>query len=186
MNADLAEALDQIEIELAPLLLDDDLHIDVTAVPKDLQAQRFPGPSFDDAANLFEGADVLTLDAHDAVPRPQDAVRWVLGQDDPHGRRREGSFRHEDREIEEHGEDQIHDRAGQHDHDALVERQALERALLVLRQDEVALGLLEHLDVPAERQERHAILRLAPGKAEHLWSEAQGEGEHLHPKGLGE
>ena len=60
----------------------------------------------------------------------------------------------EHRKVENHREDQVHDRSGEHDDDPLPQRLRFEGALAVLGEDGIGLGLFQHLDEAAERDER--------------------------------
>src|SRR5690606_37055568 len=96
----------------------------------------------------------------------------------------ERALGHEYGEVEEDREDEVHRWTGQnHDH-SLVEGEALERSILVLRKNQVTLGLLEHLHVATEREKRDTVLGFPAAEAKDFRPKPQTEGDDLHPECL--
>ena len=83
---------------------------------------------------------------------------------------------------ERQGDHDVHERSGEEDQEALPLRLGEE---LVRIPGHVLLGgIARHAHVAAQRDQRHAIVRVALSEAEQPLSEAEGEDEHSHAKEL--
>src|SRR5690606_23575204 len=60
-----------------------------------------------------------------------------------------------------------------------------EGAAAILGEDEIALRLLQHLHVSAERQKGEAVLGLAPAESKNLGTKTKTEGDDPHSECLG-
>src|SRR5205823_3240102 len=88
------------------------------------------------------------------------------------------------REIENEGEQEIGCRAGERDRRLLPRRLLEKPAPAILRRKLLEGIVARELDVSAQRQERDAVLRLAPLHAEEARTEADREPQRLHTKPL--
>jgi hypothetical protein len=157
----------------------------VLVVAKNFEAQRLAGILRDDPLHFVEGADVLSVDRHDPIAWLELARGRMSRQNDPDRRRQERPVGHEHRKVEKQREHQVHRGPRENDRDAFVDRQRFERALSILGQHEIALRLLEHLHVAAERNQTDAVLGLTPSELQDLRTEAEAESDDLDPEGLG-
>ena len=138
----------------------------------------------DDALELVEGADVDPVHRHHAIARTELAVGGMSRQHHADGRRQERAVHHEDGEVEEQREDQVHHRSRQHHQDALEVAERFEGAVSILGQDDLGLGGLEQPHVAAERQEADAVLGLPPAQAQDSGPKPREKVMTFSPKAL--
>ena len=120
-------------------------------------------------------------------PGQELAVGGVPRQHDADRRRQERPVADEHREVEQHREDQVHHRPGEHDDHALVRRQRLEGAAAGLR----AARRRSSTPRASSRSRRAASSEMQysvsrPRSLQDLRPEAEAEGEHLDAERLGE
>src|SRR5262249_8682540 len=151
---------------------------------KHFQNELAPRALLNGSRELGVGADLFAIDRQNAVAREQLAVGGMARQHHADGGWGEVLFAQKHGKVENDRKDQIHDRSGEDDDQALVEGLRFEGALAIFGQNHVGLGLFQHLDEAAERNEAHAVFGFFPAQAQDLGAKSEGEGDDLDPEDL--